>query len=103
MWGDVAVCVVHGRKRLCWHGKAWWRHRLLVATEIAEVEGRDVSVAAERRDGSERGMATGTVPEDFSETESVVYDENGAAGVPLSDRNVQRSGVGVGAGATNRR
>ncbi|MBM3861491.1 MAG: ATP-dependent helicase HrpB [Verrucomicrobia bacterium] len=71
--GTLRCALVHGRKGVLAR-ESVVQAPLLVATEIAEVEGRDVNVLLSGATAVKEEWLRELFPEDFSETESVVYD-----------------------------
>ncbi len=71
--GTLRCALVHGCKGVLAR-ESVVAAPLLVATEIAEVEGRDVSVLLSGATAVKEEWLRELFPEDFSETESVVYD-----------------------------
>ncbi len=71
--GTLRCAVVHGRKGVLAR-ESMVQAPLLVATEIAEVEGRELNVLLSGATAVKEEWLRELFPEDFSETESVVYD-----------------------------
>jgi ATP-dependent helicase HrpB len=72
--GTLRCAVVHGRKGQLAR-ESVVQASLLVATEIAEIEGREVNVLLSGASAVKEEWLRELFPEDFSSTESVVYDE----------------------------
>lgn len=72
--GTLRCAVVHGRKGVLAR-ESVVRAPLFVATEIAEVEGREVNVLLSGATAVREEWLRELFPQDFSESESVVYDE----------------------------
>jgi ATP-dependent helicase HrpB len=72
--GTLRCAVVHGRKGQL-ERESVVTAPLLVATEIAEVEGREVNVLLSGASAVKEEWLRELFPDDFGATESVVYDE----------------------------
>jgi ATP-dependent helicase HrpB len=72
--GTLRCAVVHGRKGQLAR-ESVVQTPLLVATEIAEIEGRELNVLLSGASAVKEEWLRELFPEDFSSTESVVYDE----------------------------
>jgi ATP-dependent helicase HrpB len=71
--GTLRCALVHGRKGVLAR-ESVVQSPLLVATEIAEIEGREVNVLLSGATAVKEEWLRELFPEDFSETQSVIYD-----------------------------